>query len=199
MLAMAAVPFNVFAAMSSTNYYIYADSVDAGGSFSSGGAYTLQDTIGESPSDFSSSSAYEIRAGYQYMERGYLSMDISDNALNLGTLSTGAINTAITTVTVGTDSISGYSMSMSAVAGAGLAAVSDGAVSIGSEEYGFSASGSESQVVGDVAVAAGTIVSATSTAIDPSATDISFKASIDAASAVGSYSQTVTMSASANL
>ncbi len=198
-LALAAIPFNVFAAMSSTNYFIYADTVETGGGFSASGPYSLEGTIGESPASFSSSSAYEIRAGYQHMERGYLSIDISDNSLNLGTLSTTTVNTASTTVTVSTDSITGYSMSISVVVGAGLSAVVDGTVSAGSEEYGFAASGSENQVVGDVGVIAGTMIAATSSAIYTSATDLIFKASMNTVSAPGNYSQTVTVSASANI
>lgn len=198
-LALAAIPFHVSAAMSSTNYFIYADTVETGGGFSASGSYSLEGTTGESPTHFASSSAYEIRAGYQYMERGYLSLDISDNSLNLGTLSVTAVNSALTTLTVSTDSLTGYSMSISSVVGAGLTAVVDGTVTAGSEEYGFSASGPENQVVGDVGVTAGTIIAATSSAIFNSATDMIFKASMNSGSPAGSYSQTVTVSASANI
>lgn len=198
-LAMAAVPFNVFAAMSSTNYYIYADSVETGGGLSTGGAYSLQDTTGESPSGFSTSSAYEIRAGYQYMERGLLTLQISLSSLNLGTLSTTSVSSAATTITVETDSTTGYSLSISAVSGTGLAAVSDGAVTAGSEEYGFAAAGSESQVVGDVGIAAATLIASTSSPIMSSATVMTVKASMNDSSTAGSYGQTVTVAASANI
>ena len=198
-LITAAIPINVFAAMSSTNYYIYADSVETGGGLSTGGVYSLQDTLGESPSDFSTSSAYEIRAGYQYMERGYLSIDVATPSLNLGTLSTSSVSSASTDVTIGTDSATGYSMFISAVSGSVITAVGDGSVTAGVEEYGFSASGSDSQVIGDVAVAASTLVAATSTPVGGGVTNMTFKASITGSTASGNYSQTVTVSASANI
>jgi hypothetical protein len=198
-LIMAAIPVNVFAAMSSTNYYIYADSVETGGGLSTGGVYSLEGSLGESPSDFSTSSAYEIRAGYQYMERGYLSIIVATPSLNLGTLSTSSVSSASTDVTVSTDSATGYNMSISAVSGSVITAVGDGAVSAGSEEYGFSASGSDSQIVGDVAVAASTLVAATSTPTGGGVTNMTFKASINGSTASGNYSQTVTVSASANI
>lgn len=194
-----ALPKPVISAMSSTNYFIYADTVETGGGLSTGGIYSLEQTTGESPAGFSTSSAYEIRAGYQYMERGYLSLIISSNSLNLGTLSDSTVNSAGTTLTVGTDSATGYSLSISGVAGSAIAAVSDGTVSAGSEEYGFSASGPDSQVTGDVAVAASTLVAATSTPISSSATLMTFKASMSASTVSGGYSQNVTMTASANL
>lgn len=193
------LPKSVNAEMSSTNYFIYADTVETGGGLSTGGVYSLEQTTGESPAGFSTSSAYEIRAGYQHMERGYLSLTISSNSLDLGTLSASAVNSAATTVTVGTDSGTGYSLSISSVSGSAVAAVADGTVTAGSEEYGFSASGSESQVTGDVAVSASTLVAVTTTAITGSATLMTFKASMSASSLSGTYSQTVAITATANL
>ena len=38
-----------WAAMSSTNYYIYAEVISVGGVLSTSSAYSLQDTVGESP------------------------------------------------------------------------------------------------------------------------------------------------------
>lgn len=198
-ICLAGFPGPVICAMSSTNYFIFADSVETGGGLSTGGVYSLQDTTGESPAGFSTSSAYEIRAGYQFMERGYLSLLISSDSLNLGALDQGSVSSAATTATVNTDSITGYSLSISAVSGTSIAAVADGTVTAGSEEYGFSAAGTESGVTGDVAVAASTLISSFSGPITMSATVMTFKASKSPASAPGSYSQTVTIAASANI
>lgn len=184
--------------MSSTNYSIYADAIDSGGNLSTGGIYSLEDTIGESPVGFTTSTWYEIRAGYQAMERGYITMTIDNSTLNLGSLSQIAVNSASANVTVSTDSASGYILSIQSVSGTGLTAVSDGEVTVGSEEYGVSTSGSESVVSGDVGVEGGTFLAESISAIDNSVTQLTFKASINAASVVGSYNQTVTLSASAN-
>ena len=198
-ICLAGFPGPVICAMSSTNYFIFADSVETGGGLSTGGVYGLQDTAGESPAGFSTSSAYEIRAGYQFMERGYLSLLISSDAIDLGTLSASAVNSDSTTATVTTDSITGYSLSISAVSGTSISAVADGTVTAGSEEYGFSAAGTESGVSGDVAVAASTLVSSSSGPITNSATVMTFKASMSSATTPGSHSQTVAVSASANI
>ena len=71
------LPANLLAAMSSTDYYIYADTVDTGGIFSTGGDYTLDSSAGESsPVGFSNDGTYEMRGGYQAMDRGYININI---------------------------------------------------------------------------------------------------------------------------
>lgn len=191
-------PLNVLGAMSSTNYYIYADAIDSGGNLSTAGIYSLQDTFGESPVGFTTSTWYEIREGYQAMERGYLIMTIDNTSVNLGSLSQSVVNSASTTVTISTDSSTGYALSIQSVSGTGLTAVSDGTVSAGSEEYGLSADGDDSLISGDVAVSAGTSLASSAVAIENSPTILTFKASMNAATVVNIYSQTVTLSASAN-
>lgn len=198
-LVLLSCPLAANGEMSSTNYLIFADSVDTGGGLSTSGVFSLQDTTGESPAGFSTSSAYQIRAGYQFMERGYLSLDIDVASLNLGTLSTASVSSASTTATVSTDSETGYTLSTTAVVGAGLAGVTDGAVTAGVEEYGFSAAGPENQIAGDVAVGTGVLIASTSTPITHSATTLTFKASVSPGSAAGNYSQTITIAAVANL
>lgn len=185
--------------MSSADYLIYADSINSGSGYGDGGEYVLESTLGETPSDYTTTGIYEIRAGYQYMTRGSLSLSISASSLNLGELSTASVSSASTVLTVSTDSATGYSLSVSAVSGSSINAVGDGAVTAGSEEYGFSASGSESQVSGDVAVAASTLLAATSSPISDSIITMTFKASINDSSTAGSYNQAVTVVASANL
>jgi len=192
-------PMHVRGAMSSTNYFIYADSVDTGGGLSASGSYSLQGSVGESPTDFSTSSAYEIRAGYQYMERGYLSLEIDVTSLNLGTLSVSAVNSATTTATVSTDSITGYTLSTTAVSGTSLSNVTDGTVTAGSEEYGFSGAGPDNQLSGDVGVSTGVLIASTSSPISSSQTLMTYKAAMSAGSTAGSYSQTITIAASANI
>jgi len=185
--------------MTSTNYTIYADSIETGGGLSTGGIYSLEDTFGETPAGVSTSSAYEIRAGYQYMVSGYLTMALSANSVNLGNLSQTAVNAAASTVTISTDSWTGYTLSISAVSGTAVASVSDGVVTAGSEEYGVAAAGGQSAVSGDVAIAAGTTVASSALPIDSSQTVLTFKASIGPSSSAGARSQTVTLTASANL
>lgn len=185
--------------MTSTNYTIYADSIETGGGLSTGGIYSLESTLGESPSGVATSSAYEIRAGYQYMVRGYLTMSLSANSVSLGNLSQTAVNAANVTATVSTDSWTGYTLSISAVSGSPLSSVGDGTVTAGSEEYGIAAAGAQSVVSGDVAIAAGTTVASSALPIDSSQTVLTFKAAISSATASGARSQTITLTASANI
>ncbi|MDD2758562.1 MAG: hypothetical protein PHD72_04315 [Patescibacteria group bacterium] len=198
-LAVLLAPTRTAALMTSSNYTIYADAVDSGGGLSAGGSYILQDTVGESPAGFSTSSAYEIRAGYQHMEKGFLTLQLSATSLNLGTLSASAVNVASTTATISTDASAGFSFSTTAVAGTVITAVADGTVSAGSEEYGFTVSGNESQFSNDVAVASSVLLAASTGPVTNSLTVLNFKASMASSTTAGSYSQTVTVSASANL
>lgn len=187
-------------AMSSTNYYIYADNVSVGGNLSTGGEYSLQDTVGESFNSTVTSSSYEIRGGYQAMEQGEISLDISTASLSLGSLvNYTASNTASTTVSVNSSG-SGFSLSISSVTGSILANVSDGVVDgdSDSEEYGISASGTYAAFADDQAVSNGLVLASSTVAAD-SDTVLTFKAIRNASTTPGVYSQSIVLSASASL
>ncbi len=192
------LPAAVSGEMSSASYQIYADNIETGGGALSSASYSLQDSAGESLVGVSGSGVYEIRAGYQYMERGGLSMSVAPSTVNLGELSATAVNQGSITATVSTDSESGYSLSVSSVSGSTLNAVADGVVSAGIEEYGMSGSGSENQIVGDAAVTNGLPVAYSSVPIAGSATILTFKASISESSVSGSYSQNIILTALSN-
>jgi hypothetical protein len=85
------------------------------------------------------------------------------------------------------------------VSGTSLTAVADGAVTIGAEEYGFSASGDDSLLVGDWAVTANQAISSSSTPAYDSATTLTFKASVSNVSVISAYCQTIVLQASINL
>lgn len=195
-LSFPAVSFGV---MSSTNYTIFADSVDSGGVLSTGGTYSLQDTAGESPVGSATSSAYEVIGGYQAMDWSVLTMSITTTSISLGTLSAGVVNTADTTAVITTNVSSGYVLSVASVSGSSMIAVSDGTVSFGQEEYGLSVSGPDRAFSDDRSVIAGRILASSSTPVTGSQTVITFKASMVSGSAVGSRSQSVTLTASTNI
>src|SRR3989338_3485213 len=87
-------PSTSWGLMSSTNYTIFADSVDSGGSLSTGGVYNLQDTTGESPVGSVSSSTYQVIGGYQAMDRSILSISVSAASIDLGNLTVSAVATS---------------------------------------------------------------------------------------------------------
>lgn len=189
-------------AMSSTNYYIYADSISVGGAFSSTGTlYELQDTTGEwSGGTASGTSSYIVKGGYQAMDMKYLSLNLSDNTLNIGTLDSTAAKRATTTATLQTDGDTGYTLSFTTVSGSHLANVSDGAVSgDGTEEYGFAASGTDSLISGDTAVSAPLNVASSNTySTSTRQTTLVFKAARSEATAAGDYSQSITLTGAVN-
>lgn len=192
------LPLRTLGMMSSTNYTIYADTVDAGGVYSSGGSYTLEDTTGESPAGFTTSSVYEVRGGYQAMGRGSISITLSSTNLNLGTMNTAQVNSASTTVKVTTDSTSGYVLSVGSLGGTSLAGVTDGAVSAGNEEYGLALEGIDRLFLDDEAIIQGLGLASSSTPVIDAETILEFKAAISGASTPGARSQAITLSASAN-
>ena len=187
------------AAMSSTNYYIYADALDTGGVNSTSTSYSVQDTIGEAAGDVTTSSSYIVRGGYQGAELGNLTMTISASSVGLGTLSSNQVSVGSSIVSITTDSNTGYSLSIGSVSGAGLAAVSDGTVTAGVEEYGVAVVGAERAFTNDQGITAGLLLASSATPISSSQSTLTFKASISGSSTAGSYSQTVSLTASANL
>ena len=195
-------PQNVGAVMTSTNYTIFADDFNSGLVFSST-TYRLEGTAGESPVGDMSSSTYQIVGGYNAMGRTNLTLSISDDSLNLGTLASTQINSASTDIIVTTDENSGYTLSISDVnwTQSSLPDVVGGSVDIGVEEYGFSISGGDVNValIGqDNVVAAATLMSST-TAVTNSVSTVTFKASIGGSTISGSRSQSITISVSNNL
>jgi len=204
-VAILMLPVSVLAAMSSTNYYIYADSVETGGGLSSGGAYSIEDTIGQGFVSESESlgSTYKIKAGYQAMVIGSLSLNISDNSIDLGSLSTTTVTSASTIVTVTTDSESGYSASIQSAiwTGTPLTDVVDGTVDVGQEEYGIAVSGPDIPLAftDDRSVIAGRVLANKTYAATGSQTTITFKAAISPSTSSGDRSQAVEIAVSANL
>lgn len=200
--AALAAPGLVWAAMSSTNYYIYADSVDFGGGTGTSTSFGLQDTLGGYATGISTSTSYQINAGYQAATGGTLSFDLSGNTINFGSLpAAGTVATANVLATVNTDSGTGYALSVSGVSGSSLTAVSDGVVDgAGSvEEYGLAVSGTHTAFSNDSAITNGLILSSTAAPAASDVTTLTFKAVRSASSAVGTYSQNITLTASANI
>ncbi|MBI5728994.1 MAG: hypothetical protein HY983_01990 [Candidatus Magasanikbacteria bacterium] len=194
------VPVAALGSMSSVTYSIYADVIGANGSvYSTGTTYSLNDTPGEAVVGTVTSGSYELRGGFQAAEKDEtLSFTVSNSSLDLGTLSRTQVSSASTALTVTSNSLTGYSVSISGASGIMPNGVGDGAVSADSEEYGVAASGADSAVSGDVSVVSGRVLASANTAVIGSETTLTFKASINAASVGGTYSQAVTLTASAN-
>lgn len=193
------IPVILYAAMSSTNYYIYADSIGLqGGGLATSTSYSLQDSVSDPMAGTATSSSYEMRGGYQAMDRGAITVTISNTSLDLGILSFGNVNSVSTDVVVTSEAITGYTLSVESVSGSMPAAVTDGSVTAQSEEYGFTASGSQSLISTDVAVAAGRQIASASQETRNATTTLTFKASRSTGTVVGSYSQTINLVVSAN-
>ncbi len=200
MLAILLLPISVWAAMSSTNYYIYADSVETGGGLSAGGVYSLEDTLGEGIISQTGGTTYNINAGYQAMVLGSLSMNISSNAINLGTLSTTTVITNTTTVTISTDAADGYYMSIQTASANPLTAVSDDEVTAGQEEYGLAVVGADAIVLTDQGITTGLPLAQKLTP-GTGVNDLVFKAAISpttVSSNPGNKSQSIVIGVSAN-
>lgn len=197
------LPFAVFSAMSSTNYYIYADSVETGGGYSTdiGGVYSLEDTLGEGIISQSTSTAYTINAGYQAMVLGSLSMNIANHSINLGDLSTTNINTANTTITISTDAVTGYSMSVETTSWTGIAlnTINIGEeVTAGQEGYGLALTGDDAVTTTDRGITNNLILASNLGPVNGKQTTLIFKATISSSTAVGSRSNNVNIGVSAN-
>ena len=108
--------------MQSSNYKIQSDSVNAGGIYSSSTNYGLEDTAGEVATGESSSSNYQLKAGYQQMQEVYISMTAPVNVImssSLGGL-TGGTSQGTTTFSVLTDSAAGYIVTIKSATSAAM-------------------------------------------------------------------------------
>jgi hypothetical protein len=199
LLGFLAFPSISWGVMSSTNYTIFSDSVDSGGVLSTGGAYNLQDTAGESPVGTSTGGVYQVVGGFQAMDWDILAISIDTATIDLGALSTSAVASSTAVVSVTANATDGYVLSVASVGGTSLASVSDGTVTAGSEEYGVAVSGLDAAFSDDRAITVGLNLSASSSPVDGAQTTLTFKAAMSGTSAVGARSQSVTLTASTNL
>ena len=200
-LAILLLPISVWAAMSSTNYYIYADSVETGGGLSTGGVYSLEDTLGEGVISQTGGATYNINAGYQAMVLGSLSMNISNYAINLGDLSTTSISISTTTVTITTDAADGYAMSIQTAGwtlGTPLTPIGiGGEINAGTEGYGIAVVGTDAVTTTNRGISDG-LPLAQKLIPGTGVTDLVFKAAISPLTVSGARSQSVSIAVSAN-
>lgn len=189
------------AAMSSTNYFIYADSLDYGGGEATSTSNNLQDSIGsEVAIGQSTSTNYEIKAGYQGIEIGTLTLTLNSNSIDFGQPAAGTVVTSSLIATVDTNSATGYTLSVSDVSGSSLSAVGDGAVdgSGSTEEYGVAVSGSHAAYITDVAVANSLVLASYGSAASSDSTTLIFKAVRSSNSTAQTYSQNLVLIVAAN-
>ncbi len=97
-------------AMSSTNYQINADAVNAGGNLSSSANYKTFDSIGETFIGNMASTNFAIWEGLAPMTTFNISLLLDSNTKNLGSVTAGTPITATTTASVTTDSWGGYDL-----------------------------------------------------------------------------------------
>lgn len=199
LLGFLAFPVASWGVMSSTVYTIFADSVDSGGILSTGGAYSLEDTAGESPVGSTTSSTYEVIGGYQAMDWSVLIMSIDTTTINLGTLIIDQVASASAVVTVDADASTGYVLAVGGVSGASLGGVTDGSVTPGHEEYGVAVSGPDAAFSDDRTIAVSLNLSSSSTPVASAQTTLTFKATMSPTSVAGGRSQSVTLNASTNI
>lgn len=148
--------------MQSSNYQIQSDSANSSGVRSQSPSYTIEDTAGEIATGPSSSTNYQVRAGYQQMQETYLALSPAADVVmspNIGGI-TGGTATGNTSVTVTTDNLAGYELSIQASSSpamqhaSGTASIADYApsganpdfvfdVDSTASEFGFSPEGSD--------------------------------------------------------
>lgn len=189
------------AAMSSTNYFIYADSLDYGGGEATSTNNNLQDSVGgEVGVGYSTSTSYEVKAGYQGIQVGTLTLNLSTDSINLGQPEAGTVVSSSLIATVDTDSETGYTLSVSSVSGSSLAAVGDGAVdgSGSAEEYGLAVSGTHRAYSTDAVVATNLVLSSFNSNVSSDTTTLIFKAVRSSISAAQTYSQNLVLTAAVN-
>lgn len=190
--------------LDSTNYTIFDNSINAGGARSTSSNFILESTLGEI-SGTTTSTNYSSRSGFQAIEpEPKLSMTISSNTINLGTLSTGSVSSASLVVSITTNAFSGYSVRL--IEDGDLRDgsntiddVTDGAVSSGSEEYGVGTSGSAGQFNStDTAISGTVTVASNANRASAEQTTVTFKAAMSPLTYNGSYSHVIVFTAIAN-
>jgi hypothetical protein len=194
-------------AMTGGDYSIPMDGfVVSDGVASSGGDYSLSDSMGDFAAGDISAGDYVLKGGIWSIDSSAISSSFDSTSVTLDfgatPLTTVASDSIILTVT--TDSITGYAATATEDGNLRSGAndiddVSDGSVTAGSEEYGFVTSGGDGQLASDTAIDGTVTVASKNSSASGSATTITFKAGISASTVVATtYEHTVTFSVSVN-
>lgn len=194
-------------AMTGGNYEIYADGLSiTDGLASTGGSFSLLNTGGEFFATTTLGGTLELRGGFQAMERAGLGLTLSKQTITLGELSRGAVATDSLTATVTSESGSAVTLTIAedgnlrdnagnTIDDVGLG----GTVQAGTEGYGI-----RTDANGNLGGAHDTPISGSVSVMTIGAGEISkqtavtFRASIGGQSRAGTYSHTVTFTATAN-
>lgn len=223
------MPFSVLLARTeSDSYIIFADVISSGGAATStSDSYSLADTLGESAvlSATSTSDSYGIKAGFQELNVDeFVTLTIADTSVDLGTLSSDSVSSDSHTMVVDTNATNGFSVTVS---GSTLTSGSDtitaigataAASSAGSEQFGINLVANTSPSVGAnpsgttpgsaanqyktanlFAFNSGDTVASSTTNITETTFTVSYIANIASDTEAGSYSTTLTYSATTNL
>ena len=221
-------PVMIDARTESTNYTIWADVFSSGGSEESSSTnYQLSDTIGEGVilSATTTSTGYGIKAGFRelYADQ-FVTFSVSASSVDFGTLSASAASTASHTMTIDTNATGGFTVT---VAGSTLTSGSDTITEIGStaavssagsEQFGINLVANTSPSVGaapsgtapigsapspygtadNFAYSTGSTVASASQDINETTYTVSYIANIASGTESGTYTTTLTYSATAN-
>lgn len=195
------LPQAVWAGMSSTNYKIWADSLNLfGNEDSTSTNYALSDTGGELGTGEMSSANYNASIGYWGMIWDpTIIFSITDTAIDFGTLSSQTVKTDSTTLNVATNGWQGYVVTIRGEAGLKdangytIAGVADGTVTAGSEEYGISTSGRDGQLnsTDEAITTIPKTVASYSSYTDTVPTVVTFKVAVTDMTEAGNYSQSL--------
>jgi len=221
-------PAALWADMQSTNYVIWADVFNAGGSEDSTSAnYRAMESIGEGLilSPTSTSANYGLKAGFHELYAdNYLTFTVGSAALNLGALSSAAVSSGNHTMTVDTNAGNGFSITVTgatltsgvntiAAIGAAEAASAPGTAQFGINlvantvpAAGANPSGTAPigtaanhyNVVDAFAFNSGATVATSTTAVNQTVFTVSYIANIPLGQPNGTYTTTLTYAATAN-
>lgn len=222
------IPSNISARMSSSNYIIYADVFNSGGSEDSSSAnYGLQDSIGEAMilSATSTSAGYGIKAGFEEMYPDqYLTFSIADAEIDLGTLSDSVTGSDSNEMVIDTNATNGFTITISgatltsgantidaigAAASAstsgteqfGINLVANATPAIGADPSGTAPIGSAAGQYGTAdqfAFNSGDTIASAAVAVNSTTFTVSYIVNISSTTESGTYATTLTYSATAN-
>lgn len=219
---------SIYARMESTNYVIWADVFSSGGGEDSTSAnYGLQDTIGEAIilSATSTSANYGTKVGFREMYTDqYITFSIADGNIDLGTLGSSVTGSDSNQMVVATNASGGFTITVSgltltsgvntinaigasALASAvgteqfGINLVSNSSPSIGADAAGTSPIGTAANQYNTAnlfAFNSGATVATSTSQINQTTYTVSYIANISSATEPGTYTTTLTYSATAN-
>ena len=192
--------------MSGGDFEIYADAfATLDTNPQTGGDFVLYGSSGEFAVSTTASGEYELRSGFEALERAILGFSVTPATISFTDLTPSAVASSTMVLRVSTESTNGYTVTIQEDgnlrdgANEMTDATSGQVITAGTEAYGIVPSGADAAITTTTPITGtATTLASRASAAEGRETSLDFQLAIATTTAIGTYSQTLTFTITVN-